>query len=157
MSYYRLINPANEEIVFGVDNVDDNAVLKKLNRGVATVRPYNHVVPYFKKAKFAFMDFNAFKYFLFYICKFSYHDLLELENLGYKVIEQDLESYSNGLSRLFCTYFDDEVVELKEVLLSSLFKSADSCTWHPIYMPNTAKNLVSECKRMHYVDVKFKS
>lgn len=156
METYRLVGITNDEIIFGIDNLVNNAVLDKLNKGVAKVRPYNHAVPYYVKSKFAFISFNAFKHFLFNVCEFSFEDLTELEKLGFKVIKQDLECYSRGLSKLFCTYFDDEVVELKEVLLSELFENADSCDYRNINQPGIQKELIKECKDQYYKNIKFK-
>lgn len=156
MQAFRLICPTNNEVIFGVDNEFNNATLSKLNKGLFTVRPYNYGTPYYKNSKFAFMHFNGLKYFLFNICKFTYSDLIELENLGFKVIKENLECYSRGLSKLFCTYFDDEVVELKEELLSELFDNADSMEYEYVDMTTAPKGIIKDCKERFYSNIKFK-
>jgi len=156
MKTYRLVNATNEEIIFGIENLINNATLDKLRKGINKCRPYNHVVPHYKNDKFAFISLNAFKYFLFGVCNLTYSDILELEKLGYKVTIQDLECYSRGLSKLFCTYFDNEIVELKEVLLSELFENADSCNYSDINQPAIQKELIKDCKDQYYKNVKFK-
>lgn len=156
METFRLVDTTNEEIIFGVDNLINNASLEKLRKGINKIRPYNHAVPHYKNDKFAFISLNAFKYFLFGICELNYSDILELEKLGFKVTIQELIVYSKGLSKLFCTYFDDEVVELKEVLLSELFENADSCDYENINQPNISKELIKHCKDQYYKNVKFK-
>lgn len=157
MKAYRLINTTNDEIIFGVDNFNHNAILTKLNHGTKTIRPYKHAVAYYNDAMFAFISFNAFKYFLFNICKFDYEDIKLLELLGYKVVEEELECYSKGLSKLFCIYFDNEVVELKEVSLTKLFNNADSCDYCDINQPYIPKEIIKECKDRYYKNIKFKN
>ena len=155
MRAFRLTDGTENELIFGVDNSINNATLDKLKKGLARIKPFEQVVPYYKNSKFAFISFNAFKYFLFGLCDFSYEDLIELERLGYKVIDEDLSCYSRGLSKLICTYFDDEVVELKTELLSKLFENADSMKYDTIYQPILPKEIIKECKDQFYKNVKF--
>lgn len=155
MQAYRLVDVSENELIFGVDNLINNASLEKLAKGVAKIRPYNQAVPYYKNTKFAFISFNAFKYFLFEVCQLTYDDLIELEKLGYKVINEELECYSRGLSKILCTHFDNEIVELKTELLSELFDNADSMKYDTIYQPILPKEIIKECKDQFYKNVKF--
>lgn len=155
MQAYRLVNETENDIIFGVDNLNNNVTLEKLAKGISNTRPYNQAIPYYKNSKFAFTSFNAFKYFLFDICRLNHDDLLELERLGYKVQNEDLGCYSKGLSKILCTYFDDEVVELKMELLSELFENADSMKYNGIAQPILPKEITKSCKAKFYKNVKF--
>lgn len=159
MKAYRLVNKNNEEIIFGVKNDKVNYVLSKLNNGTRKIRPYNYCItyPYWvnPKPKFAFLKLNGFKYFLFSICKFDLTDIEELKDLGYYVEEQELGTYGNGLSKLFCTYFDDEIVELKNVELTELFASTESMAHESVNLENAPSDDIKYCKNKYYKNVKF--
>lgn len=159
MKAYRLVNKENEEIIFGVKNNKANYVLSKLNNGTRKIRPYNYCIayPYWvnPKPKFAFLKLNGFKYFLFSICKFDLTDIEELKDLGYYVEEQELGTYGNSLSKLFCTYFDDEIVELKNVELTELFASTESMVHEPVNLDNAPSDDIKYCKSKYYKNVKF--
>jgi len=158
MEAYRLIdvNP-NDEIIFGIDNLSNSGVIKKINSGLKTVRPWNHCVPYYEKSRFAFNSLNCFKYFLFGICKLTYADIEALDKLGYRVQKLDLEIYSKGLSKLYCTYFDDEIVELNEISLLELFNDADSISFRRVNTPECPPESVKYTKERFYANVKFHS
>ena len=81
--------------------------------------------------------------------------MIELEKLGYKVINEELGCYSRGLSKILCTHFDDEIVELKTELLSELFENADSMKYSKISQPILPKEIIKECKDQFYKNVKF--
>lgn len=155
MKTYRLENGNYGEIMFGVDNFTNDEILQKLNNGLSKIKPYTHCVPYYPKAKFSFVSLNALKYFLFGLCKFSFEDLPKLESLGFKVFELDLGVYSTGLSKIFCTFFDDEIVELLKFDLTQLFVDADSIKYRNINQPPVPKENIKECKNQYYKDVKF--
>ena len=155
MRAFRLTDGTENELIFGVDNSINNATLGKLKKGLARIKPFEQVVPYYKNSKFAFISFNAFKYFLFGLCDFSYEDLIELERLGYKVIDEDLSCYSRGLSKLICTYFDDEVVELKTELLSKLFENADLKDYKVVTLDVGPDKFIKECRNQFYRSVPF--
>lgn len=156
MKTYRLQNGTVGEIMFGVDNFTNDETLNKLNKGLSKIKPYTHCVPYYPKAKFSFISLNAFKYFLFGICKFDEEDIKHLQTLGFCVYELDLGVYSTGLSKLFCTYFDDEIVEFLKYDLDFLFANADSFKYRSINQPPVPKESIKEVKNQYYKDVKFK-
>ncbi len=156
MKTYRLENEMFDEVMFGVDNFINNETLQKLNKGLSRVKPYTHCVPYYPKAKFSFVSLNAFKYFLFGICKFSFEDVQKLKELGFYVLELDLGVYSTGLSKLFCTFFDDEIVEQLKCDLTELFINADSIEYRTINQPPVSKENIKDCKNAYYKNVKFK-
>ena len=55
MRAFRLIDGTENELIFGVDNSINNATLDKLKKGLARIKPFEQVVPYYKNSKFAFM------------------------------------------------------------------------------------------------------
>ena len=156
MKTYRLENEMFDEVMFGVDNFIDNETLRRLNKGLSKIKPYTHCVPYYPKAKFSFVSLNAFKYFLFGICKFSFEDVQKLKELGFYVLELDLGVYSTGLSKLFCTFFDDEIVEQLKCDLTELFINADSIKYRTINQPPVSKENIKDCKNAYYKNVKFR-
>lgn len=156
MITYRLIYDEVEEIVFGIANPDKNKSLEKLKKGIKSICPYKEVVAHYKNDKFAFQSFNAFKYFLFGLCKLDLNDIKELEKLGFRVTVQELRVYMRGLSKILCTYFDDEVVEpINLVLLSELFENADSMDYIEVERPPVPKEFIKDCKDQYYKNVKF--
>jgi len=156
MKTYRLENEMFDEIMFGVDNFINDETLQRLNTGLSKIKPYTHCVPYYNKAKFSFVSLDALKYFLFGICKFSFEDVQKLKQLGFYVLELDLGVYSTGLSKIFCTFFDDEIVEQLKCDLTELFTNADSIKYNEINQPYVPKESIKHCKNAYYKNVKFK-
>lgn len=159
MKAYRLVNKEVGEIIFGVKNEERNDTLKKLNKGLKQIRPYNFCVsyPYWvnPKPKFAFLKLNGFKFFLFSICKFDLDDVEELKKLGYYVEEQELELYNNGLSKFLCTHLDEDIVELKKVVLTELFASTESMKHEKVSIEKAFEDDIKFCKSKYYKNVKF--
>lgn len=157
MRAFRLIcDTEDNDIIFGIDNFSNNAVLKKLNNGLSKIRPYEQLVPFYKNSKFAFSSLESFKFFLFHLCKFSFFDLIELEDLGFAFIDEDLEGYAKGLSKILCTYFDDEVNNFKKESLTDFFATADSREYEIIKIGPYPKEDIKACKAQFYQNVKFK-
>lgn len=156
MRAYTLTDNSGDDIIFGVDNITRNTTLEKLNKGLAKIRPYNELVPFYKDSKFAFMGLNAFKYFLFKLCEFTYMDIIELEILGYEIIEEEIICVCNGMSRILCTHLDDEIVELKKESLTEFFANADSREYEIVPQPQHSPGDIKDCKAQFYSKIKFK-
>ena len=56
MRAFRLTDGTENELIFGVNNSINNATLGKLKRGLARIKPFEQVVPYYKNSKFAFIS-----------------------------------------------------------------------------------------------------
>ena len=80
----------------------------------------------------------------------SFEDLAKLESLGFKVFELDLGVYSTGLSKIFCTFFDDEIVELNEISLLELFNDADSISFRRVNTPECPPESIKYTKERFY-------
>ena len=81
--------------------------------------------------------------------------MIELEKLGYKVINEELECYSRGLSKILCTHFDNEIVELKTELLSKLFENADLKDYKVVTLDVGPDKFIKECRNQFYRNVPF--
>lgn len=158
MITFRILEPNNEEIIFGLNNENNLASIEKLNNGTRNLRPYKYLVPFYKNAKFSFNSFNCLKFFLFNVCNLNQQDLEELDKLGFKVVKLDLCVYSKGLSKLFCTYFDDEVVEsFNPMLFTELFANADSMKYNYVNLTPASSEDSRQCKDHYYKTIKFKN
>lgn len=157
MQAYRIINSNNLkwEFITGIPNAENNEVFAKFNRGLSKVRPYNHAVPYPRRSMFAIMNKTGLNYFLFNLCEFTLDDLKFLQSSGYKVVDEELSVYSSGFSKLFCTYFEDEIVELKEVDFTSIYTNADSVKNIEVKNSNILPEDIRYCKNTYYKDVVF--
>ena len=156
MKTYQLKNDEIDEIIFGVNNFINTETLNKLNNGLSKIKPYTHCVPYYPKSKFSFISLNAFKYFLFDLCKFDIEDIKNLKTLGFYINEIDLGVYSTGLSKIFCTFFDDEIVELLKFDLELFFANADSLKYRKINQPPVSTESIKFCKNKYYKNIDFK-
>lgn len=153
MTGYRLTNATtNEEIMFGISNADNNATIKKINAGLASMRPYNECIPYQPGMTFDFISLNALKYFLFGVCELLSEDIEELMRLGYVVLKEELETYSRGLSNSLCTKFDDEVLSSTKYDMSSLINNN---MYTPIKKEYCSDDEVQFCIDKYYTKVKF--
>ena len=157
MKAYKIINQNDSswEFIKGIENTENNPIIAKFNAGLAKQRPYNHAVPYPRNSMFAIMKKNGLSYFLFDLCKFTYDELKEFQSMSYKLIEEELCVYSYGFSKLFCTYFEDEIVELTEVNFTDIYIDADSISYTKVEEPYVLKEDIKYCKSTYYKDVIF--
>ena len=154
MISYRIINKQNLDwdFIFGIDNIDDNMLIRKFNNGVAKIRPYNQCVPYYKGMTFSITSLNGLKYFLYGICNFSPDELKEFLDLGYDIIKEDLEVYSKGLSKLLCTKYNDEVNSTAQFNLKSIINNNE---YIDIDTPYCSNEDINFCQAQYYTNCIF--
>ena len=142
MSYsFRIYNDnIKTEILLGVENTFNNDLLNKINDSLRFRNCIDECVPLTSNSKLAFVNYNAMKYFLFGLCDFSLSDIIELEKLGFKVQKLNLSIFSTGLSKLFASYYDDEVDECEELNLSDIFKSDKDIQYNIIKQMGVSKD-----------------
>jgi hypothetical protein len=131
MTVYQIYrgNEIGEDIfeMSGFEGVSEQ-VTKKLYKGIKRLTsPQKECIPFFVRNKFAFVNLNALKYFLFGLCEMDYEDIDELKLVGYNVLKIDVDCYTSGLSKILCTFDLDEVLG------------------HEVYPYNTLLNNISFC------------
>ena len=90
------------------------SVVNKLYKGIKRLTsPQKECIPFFKGNKFAFVNLNALKYFLFGLCEMDYEDIDELKLVGYNIFKIDVDCYTSGLSKILCTFGMDEVLSVE--------------------------------------------
>jgi len=112
MKVYRLVHKDYKgDIVFGLpypyNQIEGE---KKINYLFNKMKPWKHCIPYYKNSKFAFVSLDALISFLYCDGNLTEQETIDIENNFY-VDSFDLTTWSSGLSKFLCTYFDDEVNE----------------------------------------------
>lgn len=110
MRVYRLRHKQYKgDVVFGMPPTYCKKIgEKKINELFSNMKPWKHAIPYYKKSKFAFISADALVTFLFStntLTSEEYKDICD----NYFVESFELTTWSTGLSKFLCTYFDDEV------------------------------------------------
>ena len=112
MKVYRLIHKDYKgEVVFGLPfPYNQLEGEKKINYLFSKMKPWKHCIPYYKNSKFAFVSLDALLSFLYCDGNLTEQETIDIENSFY-VYSFNLTTWSSGLSKFLCTYFDDEVNE----------------------------------------------
>lgn len=100
----------DEDIHFGLPNEHKTSnVEKKLNRGLALVKPWLYCIPYYDDSSVAFLSKDAILTFLYDICEFEKEEIIELNNIGYYIEYYKVSLVDTGFSKIICTFKMDEV------------------------------------------------
>ena len=142
MNYsFRLIFDKQEsELLLGIENQNNNELINKINKVLYNRNPSKECVPINDKTRLAFLNYNSFKYFLFGLCSLTLSDIEQLDKYGIKVQKLNLMVFSSGLSKMFTSYYDDEVEECEEVSLSSIFENDNDIQYSIIQQPYIYKD-----------------
>ncbi len=111
MKAYKLYCKEYEgELVFGIPEFYRQSLSETyVNDLFKNMKPWKHCIPYYRNANFAFVSLDALLSFLFLgsieLTSDIYEDLCD----KFYVMSFDLTTWSPGLSKYLCTYFDDEV------------------------------------------------
>lgn len=113
MKAYKLCHKDYEgELVFGLPSPYRESLSEEYVNGLfKNMKPWNHCIPYYKNAHFAFVSLDALLSFLFLGSKELTSDIYEDMCSKFYVVSFDLTIWSAGLSKYLCTYFDDEIDE----------------------------------------------
>lgn len=127
MTVYQIYrgNEINDDIfeMQGFEGLSEE-VTEKLYRGIKRLTPpQKECVPFFKGSKFAFVNLNALKYFLFGLCEMEYEDIDELKLVGYNILKINVDCYTSGLSKTLCTFGLDEVISTEVYSHNSLLNN----------------------------------
>lgn len=121
-----------------------DSVAEKIYKGIGKLTsPQKECIPFFTGNKFAFINLNALKYFLFDLCELEYEDLDELKLVGFNILKIDVDCYTSGLSKTLCTFALDEVLGTEVYSYNSLLfnpsyyipssNKIDKATWDASY------------------------
>lgn len=116
MRIYRLKHKDyNGELTFGLPfPYNQLEGEKKVNELFSKMKPWKHCIPYYRNSKFAFVSLDALVTFL------KNGNLTEQErqeiNDNFYIKTFNATTWSSGLSKFMCTYFDDEIDSLIEVM-----------------------------------------
>ena len=153
MRVYRLRHKQYKgDVVFGMPPTYCKKIgEKKINELFSNMKPWKHAIPYYKKSKFAFISADALVTFLFSrntLTSEEYKDICD----NYFVESFELTTWSAGLSKFLCTYFDDEVEQ--DTLNNYTIDEVRNWTVKFIYQDLVPKEDIKFIKESYYKTVK---
>lgn len=153
MRVYRLRHKQYKgDVVFGMPPTYCKKIgEKKINELFSNMKPWKHAIPYYKKSKFAFISADALVTFLFStntLTSEEYKDICD----NYFVESFELTTWSSGLSKFLCTYFDDEVEQ--DTLNNYTIDEVRNWTVKFIYQDLVPKEDIKFVKESYYKTVK---
>lgn len=153
MRVYRLRHKQYKgDVVFGMPPTYCKKIgEKKINELFSNMKPWKHAIPYYKKSKFAFISADALVTFLFStntLTSEEYKDICD----NYFVESFELTTWSAGLSKFLCTYFDDEVEQ--DTLNNYTIDEVRNWTAKFIYQDLVPKEDIKFVKESYYKTVK---
>ena len=153
MRVYRLRHKQYKgDVVFGMPPTYCKKIgEKKINELFSNMKPWKHAIPYYKKSKFAFISADALVTFLFSrntLTSEEYKDICD----NYFVESFEVTTWSSGLSKFLCTYFDDEVEQ--DTLNNYTIDEVKNWTVKFIYQDLVPKEDIKFVKESYYKTVK---
>jgi hypothetical protein len=153
MRVYRLRHKQYKgDVVFGMPPTYCKKIgEKKINELFSNMKPWKHAIPYYKKSKFAFISADALVTFLFStntLTSEEYKDICD----NYFVESFEVTTWSSGLSKFLCTYFDDEVEQ--DTLNNYTIDEVRNWTVKFIYQDLVPKEDIKFVKESYYKTVK---
>lgn len=153
MRVYRLRHKQYKgDVVFGMPPTYCKKIgEKKINELFSNMKPWKHAIPYYKKSKFAFISADALVTFLFSrntLTSEEYKDICD----NYFVESFEVTTWSAGLSKFLCTYFDDEVEQ--DTLNNYTIDEVRNWTVKFIYQDLVPKEDIKFVKESYYKTVK---
>lgn len=153
MRVYRLRHKQYKgDVVFGMPPTYCKKIgEKKINELFSNMKPWKHAIPYYKKSKFAFISADALVTFLFSRNTLTSEEYKDICN-NYFVESFELTTWSAGLSKFLCTYFDDEVEQ--DTLNNYTIDEVRNWTVKFIYQDLVPKEDIKFVKESYYKTVK---
>lgn len=153
MRVYRLRHKQYKgDVVFGMPPTYCKKIgEKKINELFSNMKPWKHAIPYYKKSKFAFISTDALVTFLFStntLTPEEYKDICD----NYFVESFEITTWSSGLSKFLCTYFDDEVEQ--DTLNNYTIDEVRNWTVKFIYQDLVPKEDIKLVKDSYYKTIK---
>ena len=154
MKVYRLVHKDYlGDVIFGLPfPYNQLEGEKKVNYLFNKMKPWKHCIPYYKNSKFAFISLDALISFLYINGNLTEQETTDIENNFY-VYSFDLTTWSSGLSKFLCTYFDDEINE--EIKSENLeLKDLKGCTIKFIKQDPVPEDDIKLTKEEYYSNIK---
>lgn len=154
MRVYRLRhNQYKGDVVFGMPPTYCKKIgEKKIKELFSKMKPWTHAIPYYKKSKFAFVSLDAFVTFLFLmnneISEEEYNSICD----NYFVESFEINTWSAGLSKFLCTFFDDEVEP--DTLETIEIRALEKVTAKFVFQDDVPKEDISLVKDSYYKKIK---
>lgn len=153
MRVYRLRHKQYKgDVVFGMPPTYCKKIgEKKINELFSNMKPWKHAIPYYKKSKFAFISADALITFLFSASTLTSEEYKDICD-NYFVESFEITTWSSGLSKFLCTYFDDEVEQ--DTLNNYTIDEVRNWTVKFIYQDLVPKEDIKFVKESYYKTVK---
>ena len=153
MRVYRLRHKQYKgDVVFGMTPTYCKKIgEKKINELFSNMKPWKHAIPYYKKSKFAFISADALVTFLFSTSTLTSEEYKDICD-NYFVESFEITTWSSGLSKFLCTYFDDEVEQ--DTLNNYTIDEVRNWTVKFIYQDLVPKEDIKFVKESYYKTVK---
>ena len=153
MRVYRLRHKQYKgDVVFGMPPTYCKKIgEKKINELFSNMKPWKHAIPYYKKSKFAFISADALVTFLFSTSTLTSEEYKDICD-NYFVESFEITTWSSGLSKFLCTYFDDEVEQ--DTLNNYAIDEVKNWTVKFIYQDLVPKEDIKFVKESYYKTVK---
>lgn len=153
MRVYRLRHKQYKgDVVFGMPPTYCKKIgEKKINELFSNMKPWKHAIPYYKKSKFAFISADALVTFLFSTSTLTSEEYKDICD-NYFVESFEITTWSSGLSKFLCTYFDDEVEQ--DTLNNYTIDEVRNWTVKFIYQDLVPKEDIKFVKESYYKTVK---
>lgn len=149
-NFYELKNDNFDTIIFGIENDIGDELLDKLNRGLSLIKPWKHGIPYYKNSKFCFKSLNSLCMFLFKLCKFTHKDIYNLNKDGWYVDNIQLSLCDTGISRMWCSYFDEDVLSVTKTKITDYL----NVYYNDVnYRTNLDKDMAYYCYNKYYKNI----
>lgn len=133
------------------DVIGVNALSTKIENGLKKLgQPWKECIPYYKNCYLGFINEDSFKHFLFHLCKLNDSDLSFLKSCDIYVEKNEVECYSNGLSKSRGTFFQDEIVNTQNIDITSIDKEFKN-----INQPTILPEEIRETKDRYYKNLKI--
>ena len=140
------------DVVFGMPSTYCKKIgEKKINELFSKMKPWTHAIPFYKKSKFAFISIDALNSFLFFIQSLTSEEYNNICD-NYFVESFEINTWSAGLSKYLCTYFDDEIEE--NTLQIYTIDDIRNLTTEFVYQDAVPKEDIKLIKETYYKGVK---
>lgn len=153
MKVYRLKhNKYKGEIVFGLPEEYRQSIGEQfINNLVKNIKPWTHGISYYNNGMFGFISKDALLTFLFHNTNIDheiYYNIME----HFSIESYELHTWSRGLSKFLCMYFDDEINEdtREEINMVEL----ENEEYKTIWQEPVPKSDISFIKESYYKKVK---
>lgn len=154
MRVYRLRHKQYKgDVVFGMPPTYCKKIgEKKVNSLFSEMKPWKHAIPYYKKSKFAFVSFDALVTFLYWNSKITDEEEFNSICDNYFIESFEITTWSSGLSKFLCTFFDDEIKQ--DTLEKYDLKTVLGWAIKVVHQDSVPKESIKHCKESYYKTVK---